>query len=235
MDINSLIDKLRFTEVSLFEGISSGDLALIQKNTVRIEQPKNTILFKEGAYSKGVYILHKGIIKIYQVNKDGDKQIVYFYGPGEILGYRPLISDEPNAVTAETLEDCLLSYIPKKYFHEVLLRSPVLSNRLLKTLSHEFTIWVNRVSIFTQQSIKENVALTLLLLEEKYGRTNKGTTALISLPRKDFANYVGTTVETLVRILRVFKDERIITTSGRSIVVLDKGKLAFKLGETTFL
>jgi CRP-like cAMP-binding protein len=232
MNITTLIDKLRLNPVSIFEGISHSDLTLVQKNTMRIEEEKNTLLFKEGFYPKGVYLLNKGMLKIYQVDKNGDNQIVDFYGAGEIVGYRPIISDEPNPVTAETLEGCVLSFIPKKYFLEVLHRSTLLSNRLLTTLSHEFTVWVNRVSIFTQQSIKENVALTLLMLDEKYGRsTKKGTPVVINLPRKDFANYVGTTVETLVRTLRILKDEKIISTKGRGIVITDKDKLAHKLGE----
>jgi CRP-like cAMP-binding protein len=236
MDINSLIAKLRFNEVSFFEGIAQVDLMLIRKNIEKTEESKNTILFREGFYPKGVYIIHKGIIKIYQVNKDGEKQIVYFYGPGEVLGYRPLISDEANPVTAEVMEDCVLSFIPRKYFLDVLQHSPLLSNRLLKTLSHEFSVWVNRISIFTQQSIKENVALTLLLMDEKYGRTaKKDSQVIINISRRDFSNYVGTTVETLVRILRVFKDEKIITTHGRGIVILDKSKLARQLGDTFFI
>jgi CRP-like cAMP-binding protein len=235
MKVDSLIDKLHFTSIINFEGIPQNDLAALRRSIVKVEEKKNKIIFREGAYPKGIYILHKGIIKIYQINKDGDKQIIYFYGPGELFGYRPLISEEPNPVTAECLEDCVLSFIPKENFLDVLQKSPALSNLLLKTLSHEFTVWVNIISIFTQQSIKENVALALLLLEEKYGRTYKeGTPIVINMPRKDFANYVGTTVETLVRILRVFKDEKIISAKGRRILILDKKKLAFKLGETFF-
>jgi len=235
MNINSLTDKLRFTRISLFEGISQNDQALIRKNAVMMEEKKGTLLFKEGFYPQGVYLIHKGVLKIYQVNKDGDNQIVDFYSAGDLAGFRPIISNEANPVTAETLEDSMVLYIPKKYFLEVLRRSPVLSNRLLSALSHEFTVWVNRVSIFTQQSIKENIALTLLILDEKYGRnTKKGAPVVINLPRKDFANYVGTTVETLVRVLRIYKDEHIISTKGRSITITDKNKLSVKLGETLF-
>jgi len=235
MKVASLIDKLHFTSNFNFEEIPKNDLSALRKSIVNVEEKKNKILFREGAFPKGIYLIHKGIIKIYQVNKDGDKQIIYFYGPGELLGYRHLISEEPNPVTAETLEDCELSFIPKDDFMEALNKSPALSNLLLKTLSHEFTVWVNTISIFTQQSIKENVALALLLLEEKYGRTHKEDSSIvINMPRKDFANYVGTTVETLVRILRVFKDEKIISAKGRRILILDKKKLAFKLGETFF-
>jgi len=232
MNINTLIEKLRFNAVPIFEGLPPADVSLLQKNMVKIEEQKNTVLIREGFYPKGVYIINKGLLKIYQVSADGEDQIVDFYGTGELIGYRPVISNETNPVTVETLEDSTLSYIPTQVFLQVLQRSPVLSNRLLAALSHEFTVWVNRVSIFTQQSIKENVALTLLMLDEKYGRSEKkGTPVVINISRKDFANFVGTTVETLVRTLRVLKDEGIISSKGRGIVILDREKLAQKLGE----
>lgn len=231
MNINALIEKLRFNAVPIFEGLPQGDAALLQKSIVTIEEKKDAIIIKEGFYPKGVYIINKGLLKIYQVNANGEDQIVDFYGTGELIGYRPIISNETNPVTVETLEDTTLSYIPTKNFLEVLHRSPVLSNRLLAALSHEFTVWVNRVSIFTQQSIKENVALTLLMLDEKYSRSaKKGAPVVINISRKDFANFVGTTVETLVRILRILKDEGIVSAKGRGIVILDKDKLAQKLG-----
>src|ERR1700722_3562264 len=126
MKVDSLIDKLHFTSTISFEVIPQSDLAALRKSIIKVEEKKNKVLFKEGAYPKGIYILHKGLIKIYQVNKDGDKQIIYFYGPGELLGYRPLISEEPNPVTAEALEDCVLSFIPKDNFLDVLHRSPAL-------------------------------------------------------------------------------------------------------------
>jgi len=236
MNIDTLIEKLRFNVVSIFDGLPQSDVSLLQKNTVKLEEIKNTILVKEGFYPKGVYIINKGLLKIYQVNPDGENQIVDFYGTGELLGYRPIISNETYPFTAETLEDCSISYIPKKTFLEVLYRSPALSNKLLVALSHEFTVWVNRVSIFTQQSIKENVALTLLILDEKYGRcAKKGAPVIINLPRKDFANFVGTTVETLVRVLRILKDEGIISAKGRGIIILNKDKLAQKLGENFYV
>jgi CRP-like cAMP-binding protein len=235
MSISELIDKLSLNGFSIFEGLSKSDLDIIEKDMETIEEKGNTILFKEGSYPKGVYLVNKGIVKIYQVNRDGENQIVDFYGSGEITGYRPMLSNETFPITAETVGDSVISFIPKSSFLEVLNRSPSFSKRLLTTLSHEFTVWVNRISIFAQQSIKENVALTLLLLEEKYGREIKnGQRVIINIPRKDLANYVGTTVETLVRILRIFKDEKIITANGRGIIILDKERLALKLGETFF-
>lgn len=191
----------------------------------RLELPKGKLIYKEGNFSKGAYILRKGKIKIYQTNKEGKEQLVYIYRKGEIMGYRPLLCEEPHPVSASALEDCVISFIPKKHFLHALSESPILNRRLLTNLSHEFTVWVNKISIFAQQPVKERVAISLLILNEKYRNTEKGGPVTINLSREDIANYVGTTIETLVRILRYFKDEKIIETKGRKIVILNPKQL----------
>ncbi|HSH66528.1 MAG TPA: Crp/Fnr family transcriptional regulator, partial [Bacteroidia bacterium] len=180
---------------------------------------------REGSYSKGAYILRKGKVKIYQTNRDGKAQIAYIYRKGEIMGYRPLLCGEAHPVSAAALEDCVISFIPKRFFIHALDESPVLSKRLLTHLSHEFTVWINKVSLFAQQPVRERVALSLLIMNEKYKPDKTGQPATINLSREDIANYVGTSIETLVRILRHFKDEKIIITRGRKITVLKPKEL----------
>lgn len=192
----------------------------------RLEIKKNKIIYREGSYSKGAYILRKGKIKIYQTNKEGKEQIAYIYRKGEIMGYRPLLCEEPHPVSAAALEDCVISFIPKQLFLNALDESPVLARRLLNNLSHEFTVWINKLTLFAQQPVKERIALSLLIINEKYKKDSKSIQpVVINLSREDLANYVGTTTETLVRILRYLKDENIITANGRKITILKPKEL----------
>ena len=215
------LEKYHFKTDSILEGLPSKEFRLLKQDMERLEFPKGRLIYKEGNFSKGAYILRKGKIKIYQTNKEGKEQLVYIYRKGEIMGYRPLLCEESHPVSASALEDCVISFIPKKYFLDALSASPILSRRLLTNLSHEFTVWVNKISIFAQQPVKERIAISLLILNEKYRNAEKKGPVTINLSREDIANYVGTTVETLVRILRHFKDEKIIETKGRKIIILN--------------
>jgi CRP-like cAMP-binding protein len=180
----------------------------------------------QGSYPKGVYILRKGKIKIYQSNKFGNEQIVYIYKKGEVIGYRPIISDEFHPVSAAAIDDCIISFIPRNYFVSVLKESPILSNRLLMNLSHEFTVWTNKLSIFARQPVKERLALGLLILNEKYRHHGeKNSYSSINLSRIDLANYIGAAEETLVRMLQDFKRKGFIRIEGRKIVILNKKEL----------
>lgn len=199
---------------------------MLRENISRKEVRKGTLIFREGAYSRGLYFLRKGKVKIYQTNVEGKEQIVYIYAKGEPFGYRPILCNGPHPVSAKTLEDSIVSFIPADIFINVLNRSSVLSNKLLLNLAHEFTVWINRISAFAQKGIRERVALSLLILTEKYKRNGREHLPVdIPLSREDFANYVGTSKEPLVRVLRYFKDKNIINTKGRKIRVLDLGEL----------
>jgi CRP-like cAMP-binding protein len=211
------IEKYHFMTTSLLEELPAKEYKLLKEQMTRMEVKKNKVLFRQGYYSKGIYILVKGKVKIFQLSKDGQEQIAYIYSRGEIMGYRPLLCNETHPATAMTLEDCIITFIPQKYFIEVLDRSSTLSRQLLFSLAHEFSVWINTMSILAQQSVRERVALVLLILNEKYKKADEA--AVINLSRKNIANYAHTTVETLARVLRQFKDQKIIKTEGRKIIL----------------
>lgn len=220
------IEKYHFITGSVLEGLPPKEFRLLKEEMQRIEKPKGGIIYKEGSHPKGVFILRKGKVKIFQTNGEGREQIVYIYKKGEIMGYRPIISRGLHPVSAVALEDCVLSFIPKKHFLDVLERSLALSTRLLINLSHEFTVWTNKISLFTQQPVRERVAISLLILNEQYRKdptTRKPS--VITLSRQDLANYVGTVKETLVRVLADFKKRKIVKTEGQKIIIMNPKEL----------
>lgn len=220
------IDKYHFKSGSILEGLPQKEFRILKQGMVRIEEKRGKLIYREGTYSKGGYILRKGKVKIFQTNKDGKEQIVYIYKKGELMGYRPLLCNEPHPISAVTLEDCIISFIPKKCFLEALQASGVLANRLLVNLSHEFSVWINKISVFAQQPVRARIALSLLILSEKYRKQErKDIPVVIDLSRDDLASYVGTAKETLVRLLHDLKQRHIVSSKGRKITILKPEEL----------
>lgn len=219
------IENYHFKSELIIENLPADESGLLKESMKRLDVKKGKVLFNEGSFSKGVYILRKGKVKIYKTNKSGKQSIVYIFRKGEIFGYRPLLCDEPHPTSGAALEDCSIYFINKKSFLNTLDRSPVLTRSLLVNLSHEFSVLINQLSIFAQQQVKERVALVLRILNEKYKKDEKEFPVTINLSRDDIANYVGTSIEPLVRTLRLFKDEKIIRTEGRKIIILKPKEL----------
>ncbi len=217
------LEKFYFANDHLFDGIPMSDKMKLEKGIIKRKIKSNKTIYREGSTPKGIYILKKGKVKIYQTNQDARKQIMYIYTKGESFGYRPIICNETHPVTAMALEDCSYNFIPSEHFVECLKQSNELSNALLVSLSHEFSVWVNNISVFAQYPVKSRVALGLLVLKEKYKIDGKG--GEINLSRVDLASYVGTVKETAVRVLQEFRRLKFIETQGRKILILKPEEL----------
>jgi CRP-like cAMP-binding protein len=213
-------DNFNFNSDSILEGLPREDLDLLNKNMVTHKYKKREILFRDGSYPTGIYYIEKGKVKKYKTDKDGKEQIIYLYREGELLGYHALISEEKFTDTTETMEESIISFIPKDDFLKVIQLSPVLSNRLLKCMSHEFGVLVNGLAVFAQRTVRERLALSLIILRDKYKKDNTENKPVeLDLSRDDLAKFVGTARETLVRLLHDFKEDDLIEINGRKIIL----------------
>jgi CRP/FNR family transcriptional regulator len=155
---------------------------------------------------------------------DGKPQIIHILRDGDVLGYRSILGNEMYPVSAETLVESDICFIPKADFMKVIQKDHELSGALMKAMSNELTHMVDTMTYIAQRPVRERLAYMLLLLNDVF-KEEEGKPTKITLSRDDMANMVGTATETLIRLLHDYKNEGIIATEGRVIVVLDCEKL----------
>ena len=214
MDLSSFY----FNSTPVDEVLGEAERVQLYKNSTESKYTRGINIFEERTYPKGVYILKKGRVKLYQSTSSGTQQIIAIHGAGEIFGYRPILSNERYPVSATTLEPCTVVFIPRRDFQNALEKSTALSNLLLKYLSHEFTVWVNIVSILARTTVKERLLLNILLLAERYREPSKWPVK-ITLPKADLACLIGTSNETLARMLKLLKQEKLVVSRGSSMEI----------------
>ncbi len=220
------MDKWDFKSGSVLAGLPVDDLELLMANKSEQVYKKGEIVFREGAYPPGIFYVIDGKVKKYKLDKDAKEQIIYVANAGELLGYHAILSEERYPDCAAALEESRIAFIPKEDFLETLDRSKVLGRRLLKTLSHEFAVLANSLSMFAQKSVRERLALQLIVLREKYKvNFQAGMPVEINMGRDDLASLVGTARENVVRVLSEFKEDKILETKGRKVIVHDVAKL----------
>ena len=216
------IDQWDFQSKSIMSNLPAEDWQLLAAHMTEVELPKGYLLFREGTIPAGIHFLRKGKAKKYRADQDGHEQIIYVANSGELLGYHAVLSEDRYPDSCSLLEDSVIGFIPGSDFLAALERSPLLSRRLLKTLSHEFTVLANSLSLISKRSVRERTALQLVVLREKYKLSDAPVEPVeINLSREDLANMVGTARENVVRVLSEFKAEQLISTRGRKIIVLN--------------
>ncbi|HTQ27270.1 MAG TPA: Crp/Fnr family transcriptional regulator [Puia sp.] len=220
------LDKWDFNSRSILPDLPKEDFNMLTRHQSLHTYGKGEVIFREGAYPTGIFYIRTGMAKKYKVDADGKEQIIYVAKSGELIGYHAILSDDRYPDSAAAMEKSIVAFIPREDFLETVQKSDVLSKRLLKTLSHEFAVMINSLTLYAQRTVRERLALQLVLLREKYKQqAQPGQPVEINWSRDDLASLVGTARENVVRMLTEFKEAGILETRGRKIVVHDVRKL----------
>jgi len=220
------IDKWNFTTQSILSVLSEEELNFLILRQGEQKYGKGEVIFREGVVPSGIYYIHQGKVKKYKIDKMGKEQIIYVANKGELIGYHAILSEERYPDSAAALENSAISFIPKEDFLTVLHQSPLFAQRLLKVLSHEYTVLSNNISVFANRSAVERLAIALIVIREKFkAESPEGEKVLIDISRSDLANMAGLAKENVIRLLKELKDEGIIGSEGRKIWVEDIVKL----------
>ncbi len=220
------IEKWDFHTHAILSSLPPADHALLMVHAREEKYSKGQVIFREGARPGGIYYIREGKVKKYKIDNFGKEQIIYVANSGELIGYHAILAAENYPDSAATLEASTIVFIPTEDFIAVLNQSPVFSRLLLSTLSHEFGVLINNISVFAQRPVRERIAIALIILREKYKEgTEPGLPVVINVSRDTIANMTGTTRENVARFLTDFKNEGIIETIGRKILITNIRKL----------
>ncbi|RBL88341.1 Crp/Fnr family transcriptional regulator [Chitinophaga flava] len=227
------IDKWNFKSQSILTGLPEEEYMFLCSRMTDLRYHKGEVVFREGVIATNIFYIKKGKVKKYRADGTGKEQIIYVANTGELVGYHTLLAGGIYPDSAAAIEDSVIALIPREDFLQLLSSSRVLARRLLKTLSHEFTVLSNTISAFTQRTVKERLAITLIVLREKFkDETAPGEDILVQVSRSDLANMVGTGIENVARLLSSFKAAGILTTHGKKICITDIKQLVAVSGQT---
>ena len=205
--------------------LPEAELAMLEKSGQAQSGKRGDQLFKAGGYPKGVYWLTSGKVKIYQDGAGGQKRTNYIYSNGDLVGFRQFIANEPHPVSATLLEDSDYIMIPGDTFRQLINSSSLLARNILTALAREFSVWMNRMTVYTTYSVRDRVILALLILSEQY-HASGSPPGVITMTRTELAEYVGATLETVVRVLNKLKAEKLVRIEGRLIAIINVSDLA---------
>lgn len=219
---NYLSGSFRLKTAEIFEGLTAQESETLLRAGATHVYRKGEIIFREGGIPTGIYHIKSGRVKKYKSTAKGREQIIYLCSEGELLGYHAVLAEEryPDSTAALTVSE--ITFFPRESFLQALSHSSALSNRLLKALAHEFSLFINTFTTLATKTVRERLAFNLLLLEEKFKSAATTDPVEIQLSRTDMANMIGTAKETLVRLLKDFKQKKLIQTTSASIRIINR-------------
>jgi CRP/FNR family transcriptional regulator len=189
--------------------------------------PKGSLLFVEGEQPRGVFLVCSGRVKLTTSSTEGRILIVKIAEPGEVLGASATILGKPYEVSAETIEPSQLNFIKRDDFLNFLVTRPEACMHAAQQLSDKYHAAQREIrSLGLSQTTGEKLAKLLLDWCKSGGEvTSKGVRIKVLLTHEEIAQMIGTTRETVTRLLSDFKRRKIIEVKGSTVIVLDKSGL----------
>jgi CRP/FNR family transcriptional regulator, cyclic AMP receptor protein len=201
-------------------GLASRDSIEMAAAVLPVFYPKGGMFFMEGQSVTGVFLLRSGRAKESMVSKQGKTAIVRVVGPGAILGLSAVLTDMPHESTAETIEPTHADFLRKAPFLRLLKTSAHLSQIVAAQLSSNCKeAYAVIRCLGLSGSVAERLARLLLQwAEHPLPNQNGGKANLcfrVTLTHEEISQFVGSTRETMSRILSGFREKKWITMNGR--------------------
>lgn len=191
--------------------------SIVKKASVKIFKAKEKV-FYESERPSFVYYILEGEIKTWKVDPQGKELITNIYKANEFIGYNAIIDGTTYKDSASTLKDTKLAAIPKTDFLDWIENNSAAANLFLKKMAETIVGNDEKLLSASYASLRERVAQILVKLVDT---TKDDDERLIDYSREDLSNLVGTATESLIRVLKEFKEDKIINIDKRKIKIVD--------------
>lgn len=183
-------------------------------------------LFVEGQSAAGVYLLCEGRVK-FLIGSHKGKSLMRIALPGDILGLNAAISGAPYEGTAEMLSDGVVRFVARDAFLRFLHEHGPASFRAAEFINRDyFAVHQQMLSVALSSSVGEKLAKLLLNLCDRDGEpTGQGIRINISLTHEEIAQMIGTSRETVTRLLGDLKGRNIVTGNGSGFLIHNRAAL----------
>jgi CRP-like cAMP-binding protein len=209
-------------EKSWYEILTEDEKLLIDTNSVTISFKKGETVCKRGAFASHIFFLEEGLVKIYLEEKN--KNLIITLSKKNNLLCLSAIFDGNDKLpySIATYTDSSIRMIDIQIFKQLLMQNAGLSYRVINLLNENTSQIYGRFFSLTQKQLHGRLADILLCLSNKIFQSKSFD---LPLSRADLGDLTGMSTESVIRMMKEFKEDGLIDMHGKKIELLDIGRL----------
>jgi CRP-like cAMP-binding protein len=217
---NAMNDQELLRTVPIFSELSDKDIESLARVASRKKCPKDTVVFFENEEGDSFFMILQGRIKVTILGDDGREVILSVLGPGDFFGEMALLDNEPRSATAIAVEDSELLSLHRNDFQHVLGENAGITTALIRVLSARLRKANHQISTLALLDVYGRVARVILDMAREEGKRLKdGRISFRRATHQEIANRIGTTRETVTRMLKDLERQGMIQVEGKEIVL----------------
>lgn len=204
----------------LFAGLRPADLEWLRRSVFRADAPKGTPLYRQGDLPRHLFVLLRGRVKVIRHSHAGREFILDVHAAPAVLGEFAAYTGRPHLMTAVALEPCAVALVPRRILRRLADAHPRVAAHLLEIFQQRYEHLSERIEGMAGAPVEQRLARLLVYWRDAERATPDGERVVpLGLTRRELAELIATTPETVVRLLTRWKRGAAIATRGDGIVV----------------
>jgi len=188
--------------------------------------PAGAILFVEGQLPRGLFVLCAGKVKLSTTSRDGKVLILKTAEGGEALGLSAAISCDTYEMTAETATPCQVNFIERKALLNLLQSHSEVGLHAAQSLSRDFQSAYRDIhDLVLARSSAGKLARLLLSCSPHQMEQADEVRLRSAMTHEEMAQRIGSSRETVTRLLSDLKRKQLIRLDGSTLVIRDRSAL----------
>ena len=213
-------------KTGFFCSMSPEVLASIDRVCHRSTMPAGAILYVEGQPARGVYVVCSGKVKLSTTSRDGKILMLKTAEPGEVLGLSAVISGTGYEMTAETSTSCQLNFVDRQHLVNLLQSYGEVAMHVAQALSRDFQGACHDIhDLILSRSSTGKLARLLLSSSSREAQQAAETRLHSAMTHEEMAQRIGSSRETVTRLLSDLKKKRLIRIDGATLVIRNRTAL----------
>lgn len=185
--------------------------------------PPGAVLFVEGQTPRGAFVLCSGKVKLSTTSKEGKVLILKQAEAGEVLGLSAAISGTSYEMTAETATACQLNFIGRRDLMALLQNQSEVGVHAAQWLSREFqSAYRDMHDLVLARSSSGKLARLLLSCAPGGVQRSEELHLRSTMTHEEMAQRIGSSRETVTRLLSHLKKKRLIRLEGATLIIRDR-------------
>lgn len=182
---------------------------------------KGEFIFREGDPTEYFHIVKEGTVKCVKSTPDGKECTLKVLMPGDLFCCDAAAFDGScHPGTAQPMGEVRVLRMRKKVYFDMLRRSPDAALEVIKYLGNRLHEAQEKAKILALDRADQRLAALLIDLAARSGTHDpQGIRLPMRLTRQDMANMVGTTTETVIRIMSRFKRDHLVAGTANRLVI----------------
>jgi len=218
-----VINRIHTEEDKAIANLSPAAVEAIERAALTTNYPTGVLLFSEGQSPRGVFIVRRGRIKLFVSGTDGRTLILRIAGPGDMLGVASVISGREYEATAETQQPCEVSFLRQSDLMRLMRFDGEIALSVTQHLSQDYTTTCREIrDLMLSDSAGEKLARLLVGWLDNNPESKQTGQVKMTLTHEEIGQMIGTTRETVSRLLAGFKKQHMIQQRGATLVISNR-------------